>query len=329
MVIFMVLTFLSFANVYSQSDQSSLSSAYDVWTAKNTGDYKYEITWACSCVSCVSQQKQIKVNNNKVTNVEFVGSSYCDPKTYLSIKIKRDKLNNTKKDTSDYYTINELFDMLLTQMKNNAYSIDVTYHEDLGYPYYALVNPHQGTSEDTFGWTINCLSLDGKYGYHNVCEPTRKFLSDLGNFFVPFLHPHLHMENLTSVWVVAGWLILAVVSVTCLCVFGLYWRRRLVQPKTITLRNASGKVAYAKMSEQAETANEMVETETNINDPVLAVEEAKPKSSHEKKYDVIGRSTPDSQNGDSDSLSDSGEAHTSPKKPPSTMAPSPPVENIA
>ena len=141
----------------THSTLRDIESNYTLWETEGDTSYEFVFSWSCNCPRCYISEKFIKVTHasiNKVTFNEKDDSSGC---------------SDNELSKSNYKTINQLFNILLNYT-TMADSIIVSFHKQLGYPIYALIDPKSTQSNEEFGWTINCLTIYSRSDITDFCD---------------------------------------------------------------------------------------------------------------------------------------------------------------
>ena len=132
-------------------------SNYTKWQSEGAHSYEFVFEWSCYCSMCFVSEKFIQVSSDSISSVRYWNSN--------------DKKNceDTQARTSDVKTINQLFEILLNYT-DSAYEINVEFHELLGYPTTAFIDPEQRSSDEEFGWQIDCLTIYSRSDIRDYCD---------------------------------------------------------------------------------------------------------------------------------------------------------------
>ena len=110
-----------------------------IWEAQNIDDYTFETRRRCFC--------------------GFVG--------WLEVTVEDDQVRTITPlegedvpawATADYPTVDELFDILVEAVEDDAVMIDVTWHETLGYPETFYIDYSRNVADEELGHDIRVLS---------------------------------------------------------------------------------------------------------------------------------------------------------------------------
>ena len=107
-------------------------------------NYQFNFRWICFCALKSMEPVNITVRENRIDSAAFVEGDV--PVAIEGLK--------------RYRTIEGLFDLLQEGIDENAHSILVDYHPELGYPIDGWIDYEEAIADEELGFEINGLVVE-------------------------------------------------------------------------------------------------------------------------------------------------------------------------
>jgi hypothetical protein len=124
--------------------QSELDQNRKKWMSQMVSNYQFNFRWICFCALKSMETVNITVRENRIDSAAFVAGD-------VPVAIEGFKR---------YRTIDGLFDLLQEGIDENAHSILVDYHSELGYPIDGWIDYEEAIADEELGFEIDSLVVE-------------------------------------------------------------------------------------------------------------------------------------------------------------------------
>jgi hypothetical protein len=134
------------SSVFAQSNdaQKRLTENRRKWTEKAVKSYQYEFQRICFCPPAYTKQVKLTVRDGVIENVQQADTGEAIDKSKYEL----------------YLSVEGLFDYIQTAIDKKAYSVDVTYDAELGYPTSVNVDYIQRAVDDEIRFRTGKLVVE-------------------------------------------------------------------------------------------------------------------------------------------------------------------------
>ncbi len=139
------IEFLGIGGELPLSTQSQLDINRKKWESEMVSSYNFSFQWSCFCLPDYVAQVNITVRENRIHGAAFVEGDIPIP-----LEVAKER----------YRTMEGLFNLLQSAIDENAETISVTYHPELGYPTEVWIDYDERIADEERGFTIHSLSVE-------------------------------------------------------------------------------------------------------------------------------------------------------------------------
>jgi hypothetical protein len=115
-----------------------LDAMQSQWQSQGLDNYQFQFQWACFCPAEYREPVWVTVEEGEITSIQAVDQN----------------LESGLPENDEYLTINELFEFIRDGVEKDAYEINVTYDDALGFPTSVQIDYDVAIEDEEHGFNI-------------------------------------------------------------------------------------------------------------------------------------------------------------------------------